>query len=113
MSLKRKTPLKRTGRLNPIGKKGRRDRLEMAAAEKFMGPPICALGHMERDNPIFPPVHQCQDDFTGRWLVRHHIWPRDLGGGNEPENLMWLCNAAHHWVHEVDWKRARELGLLK
>lgn len=43
----------------------------------------------------------------------HHIKTRAAGGGHEPENLLWVCNAGcHAHIHRFnDWARAE--GLLR
>ncbi len=30
---------------------------------------------------------------------RHHIIPRCMGGGNEPENIVKLTTKEHYWAH--------------
>jgi 5-methylcytosine-specific restriction endonuclease McrA len=41
----------------------------------------------------------------------HHIKRRSQGGGNEPSNLICLCQAAHDYVHNNP-REAALLGLL-
>ena len=36
-------------------------------------------------------------------LTVHHIVPRSERGGNQPDNLITLCNKCHDWV-EIRWK---------
>lgn len=37
---------------------------------------------------------------SARWLHIHHIVPRELGGSNDPSNLVCLCFAHHQALHQ-------------
>lgn len=39
--------------------------------------------------------YQCRHCLSEVFLTIHHIWPRALGGGDEPYNLVTLCNRSH------------------
>ncbi len=44
---------------------------------------------------------QCHDCGVERkWLHKHHILPRSLGGGDEAENLVSICSNCHEERHE-------------
>ena len=45
-------------------------------------------------------------------LERHHILKTQHGGGDVLENLIFLCNNCHVWVHN-NIKKSQELGYLK
>jgi hypothetical protein len=36
---------------------------------------------------------------SSRWLQIHHIVPREVGGSNDPDNLICLCFAHHQALH--------------
>jgi hypothetical protein len=36
-----------------------------------------------------------------RFLAVHHLVPREAGGGNEPENLVTLCEGCHRTAHDA------------
>lgn len=100
MSLKRRTPLKRTP-FKRSNKRARQVSKEMKEAEKEMGPPVCVL-KLSGEGPA------CH----GR-CHRHHVRPRGPGVSNGPDNLLWVCDAHHYWIHNVNPRRARELGVLR
>lgn len=37
-----------------------------------------------------------------RWLHKHHVVPRSLGGTDEPENLITLCSFHHQLFHRTE-----------
>lgn len=45
-------------------------------------------------------------------LNRHHILPLAAGGGDEPENVVWICPSAHTNVHEILREIVRRRGDL-
>lgn len=47
----------------------------------------------------------------GVGVAAHHVKMRSRGGGNNPENMAWLCTPCHMWVHDNP-AEATELGLL-
>lgn len=34
-------------------------------------------------------------------LEHHHIWPKGLGGTDDPSNLVWICPTTHTNAHEI------------
>ena len=36
-----------------------------------------------------------------RALTIHHVWPRSIGGGNAPTNLITLCRYCHGLAHGI------------
>lgn len=39
--------------------------------------------------------YECRNCLAQLNLTVHHIWPRGLGGGNDPANLVTLCEKCH------------------
>lgn len=96
MTLRRRTPLQRTGRLNPIGKKRRRDQAELDKARPFVVARGCE----------YPLIDPCAGP-----MVVHHWRRRSQGGSNDLTNLVCLCDKHHKWVHDNP-RAAQDLGLL-
>ena len=99
----KRSPLRRTGFINPISEKRRRYASEL----NMIRPKIIAKGCE------FPQVAaallgvRCSGA-----LAPHHILMRSHGGGNEDANLMCLCATHHRYVHDnPDW--SRKAGFLK
>lgn len=42
----------------------------------------------------------------------HHILPRSKGGGDHVDNLAWVCQPCHTWIHNHP-TASRVKGLLK
>jgi hypothetical protein len=105
--VKRGAPLKRTGRLNPVGKKALKDRTELARVRVGVLARGCEFHLAFQSVRLLPPTIRC-------WgaLAVHHIRPRSDDGSNRVENLACLCAAHHDWVHNGDPVTARRVGLL-
>ena len=42
-----------------------------------------------------------EETIPGNYYERHHILPKCIGGGNEPENLVTLSARSHYIVHQL------------
>ena len=93
----RKKPMKRVPMKQGRSKKQRRDAAEMDAATPEL---------LRRSGGWC----ECGRGCGLRGAVRHHVDSR-RHGDNSPENLRWLSDACHKWVH-AEPKKARKLGLL-
>lgn len=92
----KRSPLKRTG------KKSNLDRAELALSK---GEVLArSAGHCE--------AHDFSPHCTRVGTVLHHVKRRSQGGGNEPENLLWLCVPCHDAIHQNP-ELARKAGYLK
>jgi 5-methylcytosine-specific restriction endonuclease McrA len=79
-------------RLRPIGKKGAKDREELAEV---------------RVQFIDTPCDRCRTRGHEDRMDLHHVKPRSRGGTNEPSNLKWLCRGCHGAIHDhtaTDWR---------
>lgn len=99
--------------MRKIGAKGRRNRLEMAAAR----PEVLARGCE---------FHSYTRGADASWFIRarglspicagpldaHHARKKGQGGPNDPSNLICLCRR-HHDFTEDEPALAREIGLLR
>jgi len=48
-----------------------------------------------------------------RLLHEHHKQPKGYGGGNDPDNLVWLCGSCHDLVHRLaHLVRGKKLGVV-
>jgi hypothetical protein len=111
--LKRRTGLKRGGRINPIGRKARRER----EALEFFRDEVC-----RRDNGVCRAAMLrgprnallvCGRRGLHAGTEAHHMWPEDRDRGiHDPERGLWLCTHAHRWAHEHP-AEAAVLGLLR
>jgi hypothetical protein len=104
MTLSRNVPLKRGGRLRAMSKRRRAENAgpyaeaKAIVAERDGGRCQAAEPHFSCSGPLHP----------------HHVWPVGAGGPRcDPSNIITLCQRHHRWVHDVDPRRARELGLLR
>ena len=80
--LKRKTPLKRGGRLNPVSKKRAKQNkvYSIARAEYLEQNPLCEICEKKADQ-----IHHKRGRFGDRL--------------NEKEFFMAVCMTCHNWIH--------------
>lgn len=102
----RRTPLKRSGKLNPIGKKGRRDRDEMAEVKAELLQLVPWVCEWTGTAPDYG--DDCQKKID---LHMHHRHRRSQGGTNTVANILLLCPAHHQWVHDHP-EASRRAGYL-
>lgn len=105
MSLQRKTPMKRTGRIKPKKPKGR---------STWSGfPPDVREAALERDRSCrawamgFGLDVRCQ----GRLHV-HHVRLRGQGGPDTLDNALVLCEAHHTHAHDKERAEAEACGVI-
>ena len=46
-------------------------------------------------------------------LHHHHVQPRVLGGGDEPENILTLCEEHHGMIHKMQDENGKSRGLYR
>ena len=98
--MRRNTPLRRTGFVNPISEKRRRYASEL----NMIRPKIIAKGCQMRPED--------QEGVCNGALTAHHVLRRSQGGGNEETNLLCLCRRHHEFVHaNPQW--SKEKGYLR
>ncbi len=86
---------------------GRRRRAELAALVEFRrAVQVRASGYCEGQA-----AGVCRG-YSHFGSQAHHVVPKARGGGNEPENGLWLCVEAHNFVH-TNVALATSLGLLR
>jgi hypothetical protein len=110
--MKRKTPLKRKKRLNPISKsKHRREarfipkavRKEVEERSQWQ----CEFVSEKQLGAVMLKL-RCQNPANDL----HHLLPKGRGGKNTVCNLMHLCREHHRIAHDNP-KEAKRLGILK
>lgn len=101
--MKRGKPLKRTPIRRRSKKKAARDRAFYAPG----GPYEQALTR-DRGQCRVAVLAYC----TNRATTVHHVHPTGAGGTDDLSNLLSSCNECHHWIHHVDPRGARVLGVL-
>ena len=99
--LRRGKPLRNRGRLNQRStKRVDRDRAYVDVREQVASRYWCEAAGLG----------VCQPD-QHRGDHAHHVVLRSRGGEDSPENMRFLCAAAHLWVHNFP-RLATELGLM-
>lgn len=89
--LTRRARLRRRTQLRSGGSIRRRFRPGWFKARRF-----CegrANGLCEANTPACPPGRH-------RGAHAHHIILRSQGGSDDPSNLLFVCSAAHRWIHD-------------
>lgn len=59
-------------------------------------------------------AHQCQvcKMLTTR-IEKHHIYPRELGGTDDPENILLLCRECHNKVDRYSFEEQASITFLQ
>lgn len=99
----RRTPLRRTGWVNPFGRKARREQ----EALQYFRIVVHARRWCEANVPgVCPPgLHDGHH--------AHHVWPEDRDAGlHNPARGLLVCAPAHSWIHTHP-VAAAERGLLR
>lgn len=86
----KRTPLQRRTRLKPVSDKKRVRDAELAKARVEVAQR--AFGRCEANTPACP-----SREHAG--VHAHHVRRRSAGGGHGAENLLWVCEAAHAYIH--------------
>ncbi len=96
MSLLRRSPLKRTGRLRPMSKKRQREAraYSLLRAAYLKAHPTCEVCSKATPKDI------------------HHVCGRLGGNYLNPDTWLAVCRSCHDWIHTHPSK-ARQLGLLR
>ena len=87
----RRTPLRRSGRLNPVSAKAKREQPQIDAFRKVLRER--SGGSCEAQTPACP-VWPHPGEHA------HHVLMRSQGGGHEPSNGLFVCRFAHRFIHD-------------
>ena len=90
------------GYLPRVGKRGKRNAAELRAVKADLL--LRSRGRCESPG--------LSEHCTGYGTAAHHIVRRSQGGANTLDNLAWLCDPCHSYVH-ANPAHAFTLGLLR
>jgi len=100
--LKRKTPLARGGRVNPVSAKRREENAERRKVVERM---------VQQRGPICQA--QVPDICFNLAVDAHEVLPRGRGGSiTDPKNILLVCRRCHEWIG-ANPREATERGLLR
>jgi len=98
--------------LRRVGAKGKRERVALdrcrAVVVQRSGGWCEATTLWGKVKPVI-----CGQHFHHPGAQLHHVWPEDRDAGvHDPTRCLWVCGAAHRWIH-ANPIAAAELRLLR